>query len=56
MPKVKKMVVKGACFDPQPHSPNFFFKHTEIESYLEGFMCEVRKCSYHVLFMVFIKQ
>ena len=37
--------VKGACSDPQPH-PHGFFKHIEIlvlelESYLEGFMCEV---------------
>ncbi len=36
--------IKGACSDPQPHPPAFF-KHIEIlvpnvESYLEGFVCE----------------
>ena len=36
---------KGACSDPQPHPPTSF-KHMEIlvskvESYLEGFMCEI---------------
>ncbi len=40
-----KLTFKGACSDPQPHSPTFF-KHMEIlvpkvESYLEGFMCEI---------------
>ncbi len=39
------MTVKGACSDPQPYPPYIFFKHTvilvpEVESYLEGFMCE----------------
>ena len=37
--------LKGACSDPQPH-PQTFFKHMEIlmqevESHLEGYVCEV---------------
>ena len=39
---------KGVCSDPQPHPPpcQFFLKHKEIlvpqvDSYLEGSMCEV---------------
>ncbi len=45
--------IKGACSDPQPHPPTFF-KHMEIlvpkvESYLEGFMCEIL-CAKSVLF------
>ncbi len=41
------MKVKGACSDPQPHPPPIFFKHImeilvpEVESYLEGFVCEI---------------
>ena len=37
---------KGACSDPQPHPPNLvkhmeIFWYGEVESYLEGCMCEV---------------
>ncbi len=38
---------KGACSDPQPYPiPPTFFKHMkilvpEVESYLEGFVCEI---------------
>ena len=41
------VVVKGACSDPQPH-PQLFFSNIimeifvpKVESYLEGFMCEI---------------
>ena len=40
-----KSLLKGACSDPRNHPPAFF-KHLEIlvpevESYLQGFMCEI---------------
>ena len=39
------MDLQGACSDQQPHPPNFFFKRQdlvpEVDSYLEGFVCEV---------------
>ena len=41
---VREICFKGACSDPQPHSPifsNVDILVPEVGSYLEGFMCEV---------------
>ncbi len=43
--KSVSLIIEGACSHQQPHPPAFF-KHMEIlvpkvESYLEGFMCEI---------------